>query len=233
MGTVNPGSCAQMLDEVRQYLCFLNDIGCTGIGPGPTGRQIAEQWKIAGAQTSGGLEEIKEGIGACRRCRLADERRAVVFGHGNPRARLMFIGPFPEAEDEQAGIPYSGEAGALLTRIITAIGQSRESVYISHAVKCRPQSDRMPDKFEARACRKHLELQIQAVSPEVICLLGGFAAQALLRTESPISRIRGEFQEYQGICVMPTHEPAYLLVNPEAKRAVWEDMKKVMARISH
>ena len=233
MEKVNPRSCAQMLDEVRQYLCFLNDIGCTGIGPGPAGRQIAEQWDNATAQTSGGLEEIKDRIVDCRRCRLADERRAVVFGYGNPRARIMFIGPFPEIEDQQDGIPYSGEAGALLTRIIEAIGQSRESVYISHAVKCRPQSDRRPDKFEARACRKHLDLQIQAVSPEVICLLGGFAAQALLRTESPISRIRGAFLEYQGICVMPTYEPAYLLVNPEAKRAVWEDMKKVMARISH
>ncbi|MBS3808818.1 MAG: uracil-DNA glycosylase [Desulfobacterales bacterium] len=224
---------APVLEDVKHYLRFLEAIGCTGIGAGEKGREIAGKWG-PGEKTGGeDLAALKKNIGNCRRCRLADQRKAVVFGSGNPRARLMFIGAFPEAEDENTGIAYSGNAGALLTRIIEAIGETRESVYICHAVKCRPASDRLPDRFEARACRSCLERQIESVSPEMICVLGGFAAQSLLKTDEPISRIRGRFHEYAGIPVMPTHEPAYLLVHPAAKRAVWEDMKKVMARISH
>ncbi|MCF8094130.1 MAG: uracil-DNA glycosylase [Desulfobacteraceae bacterium] len=222
-------SLAEVLGDARQYLEFLKDIGCTSIGGGEKGRKIAEQWHDEAPALQQNIPLLQKHISNCRRCRLADEREAVVFGQGDPEAGLMFIGPFPEAEDPDTRIPYSGEAGALLTRIIEAIGQSRGSVYICHAVKCRPTSDRLPDRFEAGACRHWLKRQIRAVCPQVICVLGGFATQALLKIDEPVSRLRGRFHEYEGISVMPTYEPAYLLVNPAAKRAVWEDMKKIMA----
>ncbi|MFP3998244.1 MAG: uracil-DNA glycosylase [Desulfobacterales bacterium] len=221
----------EIIDEARQYLKFIKALGGTNIGAGKKGREITENWKPA-AEGCQGLLSLQAAVRKCRRCRLADERKSAVFGQGSPEARLMFVGSFPEAHDEDTGIPYSGEAGALLTRIIEAIGESRESVYICHAVKCRPSSDRLPDRFEAGACRTWLREQIREVRPGIICLLGGFAAQTLLKTDEPFSRLRGRFYEYEGIPVMPTHEPAYLLVHTNAKRAVWEDMKKVMARMN-
>lgn len=234
-------ACDRLLWETKHYLEFLKSMGCTCVGGQESARRIADQWGAGGAGKAGpdagaaaadSLKAIAGDIRHCRRCRLADEGGRPVSGAGDPGARLMFVGSFPEAADEQTGVPYSGEAGELLGRIIRAIGQSRESVYVCHAVKCRPGSGRLPDRFEARACRTYLERQITAVRPELICVLGGFAAQALLRTEEPISRLRGRFHDYAGIPVMPTYGPAYLLVHPEAKRAVWEDMKQVMARIS-
>ncbi|MFP4158206.1 MAG: uracil-DNA glycosylase [Desulfobacterales bacterium] len=221
---------SEILHETEQYLKFLRGIGCTGIGAGEKGRKIAAEWS-AGPETAGDLSSLQARIKNCRRCRLADERSAVVFGQGNPSAGLMFVGSFPEAEDEKTGVAYSGEAGSLLTKIIEAMGSTRDSVYICHAVKCRPASERVPEKFEARACRTWLEQQVRAVAPDVICVLGGLAAQALLKTDSPISRLRGDFHEYMGIPVMPTYEPAYLLVHTAAKRSVWEDMKKVMEKM--
>lgn len=219
----------EVIEEAGQYLRFLKAVGCRNLGASEKGRQIAGKWE-ADERSAPGLSSLRAAAGKCRRCRLADDRRAVVFGQGNAGAGIMFVGSFPEAQDEETGIPYSGEAGVLLTRIIGAIGESRESVYICHAVKCRPCSQRLPDRFEARACSIWLKEQIKAVQPGMICVLGGLAAQALLKTDEPLSRLRGRFHEYEGIPVMPTHEPAYLLVHTAAKRAVWEDMKKVMAR---
>lgn len=223
-------SIDEIIDDTRRYLGFLKALGCTNIGAGEKARKIVEQWE-SGPDIAARPSSLQAAAKKCRRCRLADERRAVVFGRGNLGAGIMFVGSFPEAEDEDTGIPYSGEAGALLTRIIEAIGQTRESVYICHAVKCRPLSERLPERFEARACSIWLKEQIKAVCPRMICVLGALAAQSLLGTDEPLSRLRGHFHEYEGIPVMPTHEPAYLLVHTAAKRAVWEDMKKVMARI--
>ncbi|MFW6011724.1 MAG: uracil-DNA glycosylase [Desulfosalsimonas sp.] len=223
-------SLDEIIDDTRRYFWFLKELGCTNPGAGEKARQIVERWK-SGAEIGSSLASLQAAAGKCRRCRLADERTTVVFGRGNPGAGIMFVGSFPEAEDEDNGIPYSGEAGALLTRIIEAIGQTRDSVYLCHAVKCRPSSERLPDRFEARACSIWLKEQIKAVRPRMICLLGALAVQALLKTDEPLSRLRGSFLEYEGITVMPTHEPAYLLVHTAAKREVWEDMKKVMARV--
>lgn len=220
----------EVLDDTKQYLKFLKEIGCTGMGAGKRGLGLVEHW-CADSLEGRSSASLMTRISGCRRCRLADERKSVVLGQGDTSADLMFIGPFPEAEDQDTGIPYSGKAGALLTRIIEAIGRSRDSVYISYAVKCRPASDRLPDKFEARACRAWLEEEIRAVCPQIICVLGGFAAQGLLKTDEPVSNLRGRFHKYEGSSVMPTHEPAYLLVNSSAKRAVWEDMKKVMSML--
>ncbi len=223
---------AEILDDTSRYLRYLKEIGCKGIGAGKRDRETADRWGKKEAAAEKSLPSIQNSIKQCRRCRLADERKAVVFGHGHPGARIMFIGPFPEAEDAESGIPYSGEAGGLLTRIIEAIGERRESVYICHAVKCRPLSDRLPDRAEARACKIWLQQQVKAICPEIICVLGGFATQSLLGTDKPLSRLRGMFLEYEGISVMPTHEPSYLLLHPEAKREAWQDMKKVMARMN-
>ena len=223
---------SEILDDVKQYLAFLEGIGCTSIGAGEKGLKTADSWK-ADTLESLSLSSLQKSLENCRQCDLANERRAVVFGQGNPGAKVMFIGSFPEAQDQNTGIPYSGEAGALLTRIIEAIGQTRESVYICHAVKCRPSSDRLPTRAEANACGKWLEKQVRAVHPQVICALGSIAAQVLLKTYEPMSRLRGIFHDYGGISVMPTYEPSYLLMNPSAKRAVWEDMKEVMACIDH
>ncbi|MFO7861856.1 MAG: uracil-DNA glycosylase [Desulfosalsimonas sp.] len=228
--------------EVRQYLLYLKEMGCTSAPLGEDAQHIVQKWGGEKQVTAGhethlpehdSLDAILSDLAHCRRCRLADSRKAVICGQGTAGADIMFIGPFPEPADADSGMPYSGETGQLLTRIIEAMGQSRQSVYICHAVKCRPPEERLPDRFEARACRIWLKRQIRAVSPKIICALGGFAAQNLLGTDEPISRLRGRFHDYEGIAVMPTHEPAYLLVHPKAKRAVWEDMKQVMARLTH
>ncbi|MFW6284548.1 MAG: uracil-DNA glycosylase [Desulfosalsimonas sp.] len=228
--------------EVRQYLLYLKEMGCTSLPLDEDAQRIVQQWGSKKQAVSGHESHLPEhdspdailnDLAHCRRCRLADSRRAVICGQGTAGADIMFIGPFPEPADSDTGIPYSGESGQLLTRIIEAMGRSRQSVYICHAVKCRPPADQLPDRFEARACRIWLKRQIRAISPKIICALGGFAARSVLGTDDPISRLRGRFHDYDGIPVMPTHEPAYLLVHPKAKRAVWEDMKQVMARITH
>ncbi len=240
--TCGPVPYTELVDEVRCYLAYLKSIGCTHIPAGEKTCGIIEQWGFTGQhlkeddpaisfKDNPGL--ISKDLHSCRRCSLADDRKAVVCGHGPVSARLMFIGGFPEQADQQTGMPYTGEAGELLARIIAAMGMDRQSVYICHAVKCRPSDGRLPGRFEALACRTWLKRQINVVSPELICTLGGFATQSLLKTDEPISRLRGRFHDYKGIRVMPTHEPAYLLVHPGAKRAVWEDMKQVMACITH
>ncbi len=229
MSRIDPQAFDAVISDIQQHLRFLQAIGCRRIEDNEKIRAIVRNWQAEADAAP--AADAAQGAAACRRCRLADERRAMVYGAGPESARLMFVGGFPAAEDEQAGQPFSGEAGALLTRIIEAMAFSRESVYITHVVKCRPSGDRAPDRFETRACRKHIDRQIEAAGPEVIIALGEFAARALLGTETSIDRLRGQFYEYGDVAVMPTHEPAYLLANASAKRAVWEDMKLVMQRV--
>lgn len=226
MSRISPETYDAVINDIQQHLRFLQAIGCRRIEDSEKIRAIVEQWRSQARAAA--ADSVADGTADCRRCRLADERRAMVYGAGPEKARLMFVGGFPAEDDEQAGQPYSGEAGALLTRIIEAMSFSRESVYISHVVKCRPAGGRKPDRFEARACRKHLDQQIKAVGPDVIVVLGEFAARALLGTDAAIDRLRGRFHAYAGVSVMPTYDPAHLLADPSAKRAVWEDMKQVM-----
>jgi DNA polymerase len=188
-------------------------------GPG-RGRPSA-----AAAET---LEEIRADLGDCQRCKLCRSRTRIVFGTGNPQARLMFIGEGPGQEEDRAGEPFVGAAGQLLDRIIEAIKLKRSDVYIANVVKCRPPGNRLPEPDEIATCFPFLRRQIAAIRPLFICTLGGCAVQTLLRTSEAVSRLRGRLFEFEGIRVLPTFHPAYLLRNPEKKRDVWEDMKLLM-----
>ncbi len=246
MNPIEPFIYDSLIDEVQSYLAFVKAMGCEGVPLSEDAGKIVESWKSTQAELKIGsetgvrtesepaeetLDGIHRAISSCRRCRLADERKVAVFGAGPEHAKLMIIGGFPEAADEESGLPYSGEAGALLTKIIEAIKFARESIYICHAVKCRPSEDRTPNRFEAKACRTYLDRQIKAVRPQIVCVFGELAAQLLLRTDAPIAKLRGRFHDYEGIRVMITHDPAHLIANPTAKRAVWEDMKKLMEEV--
>jgi DNA polymerase len=176
------------------------------------------------------LKTIREEIGDCTRCKLHRlGRRQVVFGVGNPSAELMFVGEAPGADEDIQGIPFVGRAGQLLTKIIEAIGLSRDDVYIANVIKCRPPENRNPEPDEVETCEPFLFQQIDTIHPKVIVALGTFAAKALLKTQDSISRLRGRVYDYRGAKLVPTFHPAFLLRSPERKRDVWEDMKKVRA----
>jgi DNA polymerase len=173
------------------------------------------------------LEEIRTDLGDCTRCKLASGRTHIVFGSGNPAAELMFVGEAPGADEDAQGLPFVGRAGQLLTRIIESIGMRREDVYICNILKCRPPGNRNPEGDEMAACEPFLFRQIEAVKPKVICALGLFGVQTLLRTKEAIGKLRGRFYDYRGVKLMPTFHPAYLLRNPYEKRKVWEDVQKI------
>ena len=175
------------------------------------------------------LRLIAEELGDCRRCRLCEGRTNIVFGVGNPNARLMFVGEGPGADEDRQGEPFVGRAGQLLTKMIEAMGFRREDVYIANVVKCRPPENRTPQPDEIVTCSPFLFQQIAAIRPRVIVCLGTPATQTVLGTKSTITHLRGTFREAGGFRVMPTFHPAYLLRNPAAKKEVWEDMKQVMA----
>lgn len=174
------------------------------------------------------LDVVRTDLGDCTRCKLhALGRSQIVFGVGNPAASLMFIGEAPGHDEDVQGIPFVGRAGQLLTKIIEAIGLRREDVYIANVIKCRPPENRNPDPDEVASCEPFLFRQVLVIKPRVIVALGAFAAQTLLRTKDPISRLRGNVYTYGTASLIPTFHPAYLLRSPERKRDVWEDMKKV------
>lgn len=177
------------------------------------------------------LDEVKSQVLGCTNCDLHKTRLNVVFGSGDPRARLMFVGEAPGRDEDIQALPFVGRAGQLLTKIIEAMGMKREDVYIANILKCRPPDNRAPLPAEILACADNVRRQIEAISPKIICTLGKFASQTLLKTETPISSLRGKFYEYNGIKVMPTYHPAYLLRNPHDKKLVWEDMKLIMKEL--
>ena len=163
----------------------------------------------------------------CPRCKLSRTRTQIVFGQGNPRAELVFVGEAPGREEDEQGLAFVGRAGQLLTKIIEAIGKKRDDVFILNVLKCRPPSNRNPEADEVAACRPFLDEQIRLISPRAIVTLGTFAAQSVLETDEPIGRLRGRWRTVKGIRVMPTFHPAFLLRSPERKKDVWEDMKLV------
>lgn len=179
------------------------------------------------------LDELRAEIGDCQRCRLAQNRNKIVFGEGSPAARLVFAGEGPGRDEDSSGRPFVGRAGKLLDRIIAAMGFSREEVYICNVVKCRPPNNRTPEDGEMRTCGQFLEKQLQIVHPRHILCLGGTAARYLLGTEQPMGKLRGRFFDHPatGARIMPTYHPAYLLRNEDAKRPVWEDVKRVMSEM--
>lgn len=178
------------------------------------------------------LEELRAAIGDCRRCKLCSGRTHLVFGVGNPKAAVMFVGEGPGRDEDLQGEPFVGRAGQLLTDIITkGMGLKREDVYIANVVKCRPPDNRNPEPDEIQSCEPFLLKQIQLIRPRVIVGLGKFAVQTLLKSKVPITRLRGTWHDYHGIKLMPTLHPAYLLRNPGDKKLVWEDIKKVLQEL--
>lgn len=178
------------------------------------------------------LEALEMEVLSCKMCGLCTGRNNVVFGTGNPNTKLMFIGEGPGYEEDIQGLPFVGRAGQLLTKIIEAMGLKRRDVYITNVVKCRPPQNRNPLPTEVLACEEHLIRQIDIIKPKMICALGKISAQTLLKTQEPISKLRGKFYTYRGIRLMPTFHPAYLLRNPDDKKLVWHDAKKIMVELN-
>jgi uracil-DNA glycosylase family 4 len=175
------------------------------------------------------LEKIRTDLGDCTRCRLHKQRNSIVFGAGNPRAELVFVGEGPGHDEDVQGLPFVGRAGKLLTQMIEAMGLKREDVYICNVVKCRPPENRTPEKDEIATCSPFLLRQIEVISPKAIVCLGSVAAQFLLNTNKSISYFRGHWFDYRNSKLLATYHPAYLLRNPNAKGEVWKDLQKVMA----
>ena len=217
-------------DQIKEHLRFAAELGVAGVSRDAAWRTRAD----AGApltfskNAAAALVAIREDIGDCTRCKLHTlGRTQVVFGVGNPDADLMFVGEAPGADEDEQGIPFIGRAGQLLTRIIEAINLRRDDVYIANIIKCRPPQNRNPEPDEVASCEPFLFHQIDVIKPKVIVALGKYAAQTLLRRDTPISRLRGQVFDYRGAKLVPTFHPAYLLRNPSSKREVWEDMKLV------
>ncbi|HYA88299.1 MAG TPA: uracil-DNA glycosylase [Nitrospirota bacterium] len=178
------------------------------------------------------LDSIREELGNCIRCKLSQDRNAIVFGEGNSEAKLVFIGEGPGYEEDQQGRPFVGEAGQLLTDIIIkGMKLKREEVYICNVVKCRPPNNRTPESDEINACEPFLRKQLLAIKPKVIVTLGNVPTQTLLKTKDGITKLRGTWRDFEGILLMPTFHPAYLLRNPKDKALVWEDIQKVMIQL--
>lgn len=173
------------------------------------------------------LPDLQKFIAGCTRCKLAPTRTQIVFGQGNPKADLMFVGEAPGRDEDEQGLAFVGRAGQLLTKIIEAMGTTREDVYITNVLRCRPPNNRNPEPDEVASCMPFLEENIRLVSPKVVVALGTFATQAVLGTDEPIGRLRGRWQSARGVRVMPTFHPSFLLRSPERKKDVWEDMKLV------
>jgi DNA polymerase len=223
---------AQMaIDEIKDLLAYYHALGFENLPLSPQAGRIAAPGNEDDDKRRR-LEELRAYIGDCRRCKLAPHRSHIVFGAGSPDARLMFIGEAPGKEEDLQGLPFVGDAGMLLTRLITKMGMKREEVYIGNIIKCRPPMNRDPEDDEIVACRGFIEKQIEIIRPRIIMTLGRVAIQALM--EMPKLRItaaRGQFLDYHGIPVMPTFHPAYLLRNPRDKVLTWADAQKVIARL--
>ncbi len=225
-------------DALRRELAFLHDIGFTHLDlSGALAILPAHADKIVNAplnkspESHALLAELQQVLSSCDKCRLATTRTNVVYGVGSPHADLMFIGEAPGRDEDLQGEPFVGRAGQLLTDIIKAMQLTRDDVYIANVIKCRPPENRNPEADELDECRPHIRRQIEIIQPKVIVTLGRFALQSLTEKGYAVSAARGQWLDWNGIKVMPTYHPAYLLRNPAAKKDVWADMKRVMAEL--
>jgi len=212
----------ELISDLKTYLEYLKGMGIVSI---PVSENIPEKLTQSEILT---LKEVRKELGDCKRCKLHRGRKTIVFGEGNEKATLMFIGEGPGYDEDVQGRPFVGKAGQLLTKIIQSINLSREEVYIANIIKCRPPQNRNPELDEIQSCHPFLMKQISVIQPKIICALGTFSAQTLLKTDTKITALRGKLFDLEGIKVIPTYHPAFLLRNPERKREVWEDMKKIV-----
>lgn len=230
---------AEIVSDVRAHLEYQSALGASVVpvaaaepASPPPAAPVPAPKKEETALPALDLAAVREELGDCVRCRLHAGRKTIVFGEGNPRAAIMFVGEGPGFEEDQQGRPFVGEAGQLLTKIIEGgMGVKRADVYICNIVKCRPPENRNPEPDEVEACIGFLKQQIAAIDPKVIVTLGNVPTQSLLNTKQGITKLRGTWQSYGGIPVMPTFHPAYLLRSPGEKKKVWEDIQKVMGRL--
>jgi uracil-DNA glycosylase family 4 len=215
----------ELVDGLSDWLRYQRRLGWRGV-PGQVSPPIPAEEKPAEKVLT--LEDIRAEMGDCRRCKLYGGRTHLVFGDGAADARLMFVGEAPGAEEDRQGIPFVGAAGQLLNNLLSKLGLRREEVYIANILKSRPPGNRDPEADEVAACLPFLEKQIQAIRPQVLVTLGRIATQALLGTKTPLTRLRGHWQRYRDIRVMPTFHPSYLLRSPQERRKTWDDMQQVM-----
>ena len=218
----------EIIADLKSYLEYLKGMGIEAL---PVSEKLSERASASSVPevTTETLEGIRKDLGDCQRCKLYRMRKTLVFGEGNPKTKLMFVGEGPGYDEDVQGRPFVGKAGQLLTKIIQSIALQREDVYIANIIKCRPPQNRNPEPDEIEACHPFVLRQIQAIRPKIICALGTFAAQTLLKTSTKITALRGKQFDLGGIIVIPTYHPAYLLRNPEKKRETWEDMKQILA----
>ena len=227
-----------MTEDLIRELELLREFGFThldvapppsaDVAPPPSAAMAGEG---AGPTQDSLLAELQAIVTACEKCRLAKTRTQVVYGVGSPNADLMFIGEAPGRDEDIQGEPFVGRAGQLLTDIIKAMKLTRDDVYIANVIKCRPPENRNPEQDELDMCRPYIRQQVEIIQPRVIVTLGRFALQSLTEKGFAISSVRGQWLDYNGVKVMPTYHPAYLLRNPAAKKEVWADMKKVMSEL--
>ncbi|HZV46908.1 MAG TPA: uracil-DNA glycosylase [Thermodesulfovibrionales bacterium] len=219
---------AKIVQEIKDALEFYQALGYERI---PVRLRAEGRRPVIGNKESA-MALLREEIGECRRCKLSQKRTHIVFGEGNPDARLMFIGEAPGREEDVQARPFVGDAGMLLTRLIEKMGLKREDVYIANIVKCRPPMNRDPEKDEIQQCREFLERQIDIIRPDIIMSLGRIAASTLMGNEKlKITAIRGKIFDYRGIPLVPTFHPAYLMRNPKDKWLTWNDAQKVLERL--
>lgn len=220
-------------DALTAHMEFFQELGAEGFSREPAWRFRGERPASPTEPTTPRtLEQVRGELGDCTRCKLHQGRTTLVFGVGRPDADLMFVGEAPGRDEDQQGEPFVGPAGQLLTKIIEAIGLTRDQVYIANVIKCRPPQNRNPELDEVQTCAPFLFQQLDVIRPRVVVALGAFAVRTLLRSEQSISRLRGQVFDYRGAKLVPTFHPAFLLRSPDRKRDVWEDMKKVRALLS-
>jgi DNA polymerase len=236
-------------DALTAHMEFFQELGAEGFSRKPAWRfrgkrpaspsepttptDVVSEASISHDETTPAtLEQIREALGECTRCKLHQGRTTLVFGVGHPDADLMFVGEAPGRDEDRQGEPFVGRAGQLLTKIIESIGLTRDQVYIANVIKCRPPHNRNPELDEVQTCEPFLFQQLDVIRPRVVVALGAFAVRTLLHSEQSISRLRGQVFDYRGAKLVPTFHPAFLLRSPDRKRDVWEDMKKVRALLS-
>ena len=213
------------MTDPRPALEFFRDLGVTDLFLTRAASTASTPALSPGSMPD--LDALRQFIAGCPRCKLSKARTNIVFGQGNPKAKLMFVGEAPGRDEDEQGLAFVGRAGQLLTKIIEAMGYKRDDVWICNVLKCRPPNNRNPEPDEVASCMPFLDEQIRLIAPRAIVTLGTFAAQAVLGTDEPIGRLRGRWQTARGTRVMPTFHPAFLLRSRERKKDVWEDMKLV------